>query len=322
METIMEDKIRLGVSSCLLGNLVRFDGGHQHDRYITGTLGNYVDFVPVCPEVECGMSIPREAMRLVGEAESPRLVTSRSNVDMTDQMLSWIPQELEKLEAEDLDGFIFKNRSPSSGMERVKVYPASGKGMAEKKGVGIFARAFMEHFPNLPVEEDGRLHDLILRENFIERIFVHRRWRRLLAEKKTVGGLVEFHTRHKLLIMAHGEKIYREMGPLVAKAKQIPADELYQRYEQLLMSALKLRCTLKNHSNVLMHLLGYFKKNLSADEKQEVLEIIDQYRAGLVPLIVPITLINHYVRKYNQEYLAEQYYLNPHPIELKLRNHA
>lgn len=318
----MEDKIRLGVSSCLLGNMVRFDGGHQHDRYITGTLGNYVDFVPVCPEVECGMSIPREALRLVGDPKFPRLVTSRTNIDHTEQMQRWAVNRLKTLENEDLDGFIFKNRSPSSGMERVKVYPAGGKGMAEKKGVGIFARAFMEHFPNLPVEEDGRLHDLILRENFIERIFVHRRWRVLLAEKKTVGGLVEFHTRHKLLIMAHSQKIYREMGPLVAKAKQIPADELFQSYENLLMSALKLRCTLKKHCNVLLHLLGYFKKYISADEKQELLEIIEQYKGGLVPLIVPITLINHYVRKYNQEYLAGQFYLHPHPLELKLRNHA
>jgi len=318
----MEDRIRLGVSSCLLGNMVRFDGGHQHDRYITGTLGNYVDFVPVCPEVECGMPIPREALRLVGDPDTPRLVTSRTNVDHTDQMLRWAAGRLKALEAENLDGFIFKNRSPSSGMERVKVYPASGKGMAEKKGVGIFARAFMEHFPTLPVEEDGRLHDIILRENFIERIFVHRRWRKLLAEQKSVGALVEFHTRHKMLIMAHSEKIYREMGPLVAKAKQIPEDELYQSYENLLMSALSLRCTLKKHGNVLLHLLGYFKKDLSADEKQEVLEIIDQYKAGLVPLIVPVTLINHFVRKYGQEYLAKQYYLNPHPLELKLRNHA
>lgn len=226
------------------------------------------------------------------------------------------------LEAEDLDGFIFKSRSPSSGMERVKVYPESGKGMAEKKGVGIFARAFMDKFPNLPVEEDGRLHDIILRENFIERIFVHRRWRNLLAENRTVGGLVKFHTRHKLLLLSHSEKVYREMGRLVANATTIPQDELFASYESQLLSALKLRSTLRKHTNVLHHLLGYFKKQLSADEKQEVLEIIERFKQGLIPLIVPVTLINHYVRKYGQEYLAEQYYLNPHPLELKLRNHA
>lgn len=318
----MENRIRLGISSCLMGNMVRFDGGHQHDRYLTGTLGIYVDYVPVCPEVECGMPIPRESLRLVGDPESPRLVTSRSNVDHTEQMQSWAAGRVKQLESENLDGFIFKNRSPSSGMERVKVYPASGKGMAEKKGVGMFARAFMDHFPNLPVEEDGRLHDPILRENFIERIFVHRRWRHLLTEAKSVGALVQFHTRHKLLLLSHSETIYREMGRLVASAKQIPEDELYSQYESQLMAALKLRCTPKKHTNVLLHLLGYFKKQISSDEKQEVIEIVEKFKDGLIPLIVPITMINHYVRKYDQEYLAEQYYLNPHPLELKLRNHA
>jgi uncharacterized protein YbgA (DUF1722 family)/uncharacterized protein YbbK (DUF523 family) len=318
----MEDKIRLGISSCLLGNPVRFDGGHKHDRFLTDTLGQYVDYVPVCPEVECGMPIPREALRLVGDPGSPRLVTSRTQVDHTQQMLDWAAKRLSLLENENIDGFIFKNRSPSSGMERVKVYPASGKGMAEKIGVGIFARAFIEHFPNLPVEEEGRLHDAILRENFIERIFVHRRWRTLIAENQTAGGLVHFHTRHKLLLFSHSEKIYREMGRLVANAKHTPQDELFNNYEQLLMSALKLRCTLKKHTNVLQHLMGYFKKDLSTDEKQELLEIIDRFKAGYIPLIVPVTLLNHFVRKYGQEYLTEQYYLNPHPLELKLRNHA
>ncbi|WP_136808941.1 YbgA family protein [Desulfosediminicola flagellatus] len=318
----MDNRIRLGISSCLMGNMVRFDGGHQHDKYLTGTLGVYVEYVPVCPEVECGMSIPRESLRLVGDPESPRLVTSRSNIDHTEQMQNWASGRVKQLESEQLDGFIFKNRSPSSGMERVKVYPASGKGMAEKKGVGMFARAFMEHFPNLPVEEDGRLHDPVLRENFIERIFVHRRWRQLLTEKKSVGALIQFHTHHKLLLLSHSEKIYREMGRLVASAKHIPEDELYSQYESHLMTALKLRCTLKKHTNVLLHLLGYFKKKISADEKQELIEIIDRFKDGMIPLIVPITMINHYVRKYDQEYLAKQYYLNPHPIELKLRNHA
>lgn len=318
----MEDRIRLGISSCLLGNLVRFDGGHQHDRYLTGTLGQYAEYVPVCPEVECGMPIPRESLRLIGDPDSPRLVTSRTGIDHTGQMQTWAAGRVKALETEDLDGFIFKNRSPSSGMERVKVYPASGKGMAEKKGVGMFARAFMEHFPNLPVEEDGRLHDIVLRENFIERIFVHKRWRKLLKEEHTIGGLVKFHTNHKLLLLAHSEKIYRQMGRLVADAKNTPEEELYSTYETQLMAALKLRCTLKKHTNVLLHLLGYFKKQISADEKQEVIEIIARFKEGHIPLIVPITMINHYVRKYDQEYLAQQYYLNPHPLELKLRNHA
>ena len=316
----MDEKTRLGISSCLLGNPVRFDGGHKHDRFLTDTLGRYADYIPVCPEVECGMPIPREALRLVGTPEAPRLVTSRTNIDHTEQMQQWAEKRLRLLAEEQLDGFIFKSRSPSSGMERVKVY--TNKGMPEKNGIGIFARAFMERFPNLPVEEEGRLHDPILRENFIERIFVHRRWRRLLAEKRTVGALVQFHTSHKLLLFSHSEKIYRDLGRLVAQARKIPDYELFNQYEQQLMAALKLRCTLKKHTNVLMHILGYFKKMLTSDEKQELLTIIDNFKEGLIPLIVPVTLINHYVRKYNEEYLADQYYLNPHPLELKLRNHA
>lgn len=316
----MEEKIRLGISSCLLGNPVRFDGGHKHDRYLTGTLGQYVDYIPVCPEVECGMSIPRESLRLVGDPESPRLVTTKTKVDYTQQMTSWAKQRVTQLEDEQLDGFIFKSRSPSSGMERVKVYTDGG--MPVKKGSGMFARIFMDHFPNLPVEEEGRLHDPILRENFIERIFVHRRWRKLLANERSVGALVQFHTRHKLLLFSHSEKIYREMGRLVAQAKDMEETALFSTYEQQLMAALKLRCTLKKHTNVLMHMLGYFKKQLSSDEKQELLERIDQHKQGLLPLIVPVTLFNHYVRKYDQEYLREQLYLNPHPLELKLRNHS
>lgn len=316
----MADKIRLGISSCLMGNLVRYDGGHQHDRYLTETLGSYVEYVPVCPEVECGLGIPRESMRLVGDPESPRLLTSRSGIDHTERMRAWAKERLKELAEENLDGFIFKKDSPSSGMERVKVYGAHG--MARKVGVGIFARSFIEAYPSLPVEEDGRLHDPGLRENFIERIFAHRRWRRLLAENPGTGDLVAFHTTHKMLILSHSEKIYREMGRLVAQARTLAKDELFSTYGRLLMEALRRQSTLKKHTNVLMHMLGYFKKQLSADEKVEILEIIERFKMGYLPLIVPVTLLNHYVRKYGEAYLAGQFYLNPHPLELKLRNHA
>ncbi len=316
------DKVRLGISSCLLGNRVRYDGGHQHDRYLTDTLGAYVEYVPVCPEVECGLPIPREALRLTGDPAAPRLLTSRSGHDHTDQMLAWAGGRLDQLANEELDGFVFKSRSPSSGMERIKVYPAGGQGMPQNKGVGIFARCFMSRFPLLPVEDDGRLCDPELRENFIERIFVHRRWRELVAGGRQRGALVQFHTAHKLLIFAHSEKIYRQMGSLVAAAKTMTGEELYAAYEGQLMTALSLRTTLNKHTNVLHHLLGYFKKELSADEKNELLEIVERFKTGYLPLIVPVTMINHYVRKYGQEYLAGQYYLNPHPLELKLRNHA
>jgi uncharacterized protein YbgA (DUF1722 family) len=227
-------------------------------------------------------------------------------------MLTWANKRVKELEKEDLCGFIFKSDSPSSGMERVKVYNETG--MPEKKGIGMFARVFMNHFSLIPVEEEGRLHDPKLRENFIERIFTLKRWRELRSGKAGLGGLVDFHTRNKLLVLAHSEKHYRAMGKLVAAGKTIPMQSLYGQYETLLMEALSLKTTVKKNANVLYHLMGYFKNELSADEKQELMEIFDQYRAGYIPLIVPVTLINHYVRKYQQPYLAKQTYLNPHPL--------
>ena len=317
----MEQTIKIGVSSCLLGKEVRYNGGHSHDRYITGTLGQYFTFVDVCPEVEAGFGIPRETLRLVGDPESPRLLTSRTGKDFTDTMLKWAQKRVQELAQENLCGFIFKSKSPSSGMERVKVYTEQGF-PGSNKGVGLFARAFMASFPLVPVEEEGRLHDAALRENFIERIFALKRWRRVVEEKKDRGSIVAFHTEHKLQIMSHSQQHYREMGRLVARVKEIPLGSLYEQYEALLMQALALKATVKKNVNVLQHMAGYFKKELSRDEKQELQEVIEQYHRNYTPLIVPVTLINHYVRKYDQEYLKNQSYLNPHPIELKLRNRA
>jgi uncharacterized protein YbgA (DUF1722 family)/uncharacterized protein YbbK (DUF523 family) len=313
-------KIRLGISQCLLGEPVRYDGGHKLDRFLTETLGQYVEYVPVCPEVECGMPVPREAMHLEGEVESPRLVTIKTRMDKTDQMIAWAEKRVLELEKEKLMGFIFKSDSPSSGMERVKVY--NEKSMSVRKGVGIFARHFMKHFPLLPVEEEGRLHDPGLRENFIERVFSLARWRELVDGRENHGALVEFHTKHKLLVLSHSVGHYQEMGRLVARAKSLPIKSILEEYQREFMEALKLRATPKKHVNVLMHMVGYFKNQLSSDEKAEILEIIEQYRQELVPLIVPITLVNHYVRKYDQPYLRGQYYLHPHPIEMRLRNHV
>lgn len=315
-----EERIRLGISTCLLGENVRFDGGHKLDHFLTDTLGAYVEYVPVCPEVECGLGVPRESMRLVGDPDAPRLVTTRTNMDLTERMTSWAETRVRQLEKEDLCGFIFKSDSPSSGLERVRVY--NEKGMPIKKGVGLFARRFTDHFPLIPVEEEGRLHDPHLRENFIERIFALMRWRQLLKKKWKLADLVAFHTEHKLLVLAHSEKHYRLMGKLVANGKNLPTGELLSNCETLLMEALRLRSTVQKNVNVLQHLMGYFKTQLSAAEKQELLEVIQQYRSGYLPLIVPVTLINHYVRKYEQPYLSQQVYLNPHPVALKLRNHA
>jgi len=316
----MLTKIRLGISSCLLGEKVRYDGGQKLDHFITETLGKFVEFVPVCPEVECGLGIPREAMHLSSSPEGPRLVTIRTQVDHTERMRAWAQKRVVELEQEDLCGFIFKSDSPSSGMERVKIY--SGKGMADKTGVGLFAQEFMQHFPLLPVEEEGRLHDPGLRENFLESLFTMKRWRETRALGTKRGHLVDFHTRHKLLIMSHSPKHYGLLGKLVAQMKEIPLPEMYERYQTLLMEALRLKTTIKKNANVLLHVMGYFKKNLSQAEKEELLGIVNNYQKGYIPLIVPVTLLNHYMWKYDQTYLKSQYYLDPHPLELKLRNHV
>lgn len=317
--TMTTNKIPIGVSSCLLGNEVRYNGGHQRDRYITDTLSQYFDFVPVCPEIECGLPVPRESMRLVGDPDAPRLVTTKSGVDHTERMTNWAAKRVKELEEEGLCGFIFKSKSPSSGMERVKVYGKNNSPMSV--GVGMFARAFMEHFPLLPVEEEGRLHDMALRENFIESVFVCQRWRKILAEP-TPAHIVTFHTDHKMLLRSHSEKHYRELGRIAATAGSAEPEELLLSYQKTFLAALKLPPTVNKHVNVLHHIVGYFKKMLTGDEKQELLEVIDNYKQQHLPLIVPITLLNHYARKYGIDYLQEQHYLNPHPIELKLRNHA
>jgi uncharacterized protein YbgA (DUF1722 family)/uncharacterized protein YbbK (DUF523 family) len=314
------EKIKLGISTCLLGENVRFDGGHKLDRYLTDTLGQFVEYVPVCPEMECGFGVPRESFRLVGDPENPRLVTTRTNQDHTERMAEWAKRRVGELEKEDLCGYIFKGGSPSSGMERVKVYDRNG--VPSKVGVGLFARIFMNHFTLLPVEEEGRLHDPRLRENFIERIFALKRWRDGLKEKQSLNALIAFHTRNKLLLLAHSPQHHRQMGKLVAAGKELPLRELYARYQDIFLEALRLKTTNKKHTNVLMHMLGYFKEQLSAVEKQEMLELIEQYRLESLPLVVPMTMMSHYVRKYDETYLKEQTYLQPHPAELNLRNHV
>ena len=313
----METKFKIGISSCLLGNPVRWNEGHKLDRFLTNTLGQFVEYVPVCPEVEAGFGVPRESVRLVGDPENPRMITFKSKTDLTDQMKCWAKKRVRELEKEDLCGFIFKSDSPSSGMIRIKVY--SDKGMPRKVGVGMFAKVFMDHFTRIPVEDDGRLHNPAIRENFIERIFSLKRWRDIAAKSPRIGKLVDFHSRNKLLLLSHSQKHYRLMGKLVANGKKLTPRKLFDQYEQLLLEALALNTTAKKNNNVLQHLMGYFKKQLTADEKQELLEVFEQYRKGYVPLLVPLTLINHYVRKYDQPYLKIQTYLNPHPVELKLR---
>ncbi|HCF06418.1 MAG TPA: DUF1722 domain-containing protein [Desulfomicrobiaceae bacterium] len=312
--------IRLGISRCLLGHPVRYDGGHKHDPFLTQTLGQYVHYVPVCPEVECGLPVPREAMRLVRTPQGVRLVTQKTGIDHTDRMLAWAAPRLDALEEEGLCGFIFKSKSPSSGMERVKIYGDTGQ--VVDHGSGIFAGLFMARFPLLPVEEEGRLHDPLLRENFIDRIFCLQRFRESVEKEPSLGALVQFHACHKLQILSHSTEHYRALGRLVAHAKGQPLAEVVRAYRELLLAALRLKATVPKNRNVLQHIMGYFKLDLTHEEKRELEDIIRQYARGILPLIVPVTLLSHYARKYEVRYLLEQTYLNPHPLELKLRNHA
>jgi uncharacterized protein YbgA (DUF1722 family)/uncharacterized protein YbbK (DUF523 family) len=312
--------IRILISSCLLGDKVRYDGGHKRDEYLVETLGKFVRYIPICPEVECGLPVPREAMRLAGDPAAPRLVTIKGGIDHTDRMTAWARKRLRELADLDLCGYICKRDSPSSGMERVKVYGPSG--IPSNVGAGMFTKAFLEYFPLIPTEEEGRLQDPVLREMFIERVFTLRRFRDLLARGKFRGGLVEFHTDHKLLLLSHGREHYSELGRLVARAKEVPLDELFARYQQTLMEALAHSATVKKCSDVMLHMVGHFKTLLDAAEKRELLELINQYRTRMIPLIVPVTLLRHYVRKYDVAYLRRQVFLNPHPIELMLRNHV
>lgn len=313
-------KIRLGVSACLLGQKVRYDGQHKLDHYITDILGQFAEFVPVCPEVECGLPVPREAMHLSGDIDSPRLVTSHTGIDHTERMNSWIAGKLEALDKEKLCGFIFKSKSPSSGRYCVKVFGADG--IPVKKGVGLFARAFCERFLLIPVEEEGRLNDSALRENFIDKVMVFSRWREYVENDGSAQGLVEFHSRHKYMLMAHSSDSVKELGRIVAAQNRKNQAETKDNYLAALMKALDYKVTPKKNRNVMMHIMGYFKTNLSAYEKQELLDLINGYVDGLFPMLSPLTLLRHYTRKYNSEFLLQQYYLNPSVEELQLKYHV
>jgi uncharacterized protein YbgA (DUF1722 family)/uncharacterized protein YbbK (DUF523 family) len=313
--------VKILVSACLLGEKVRYDGGHKRDLFLNETLGPFVEWVRICPEVDCGLPVPREAMRLSGDPDRPRLVTNRTGIDHTERMERWAKDRLEELSLLDLCGYICKKDSPSSGMERVKVYGGGG-GVPARTGAGVFTRIFMERFPRIPVEEEGRLTDPVLREMFVERVFCLRRFRDLLARPLSRGALVDFHTDHKLLLLSHDRGHYEELGRLVAGAKTLPLGTLYAKYEEFFMAALARKATPRKCADVLSHMMGYLRKMLSSTEKQEMIELIDQYRRQLVPLVVPVTLIRHYVRKYDVAYLARQVFLHPHPVELMLRNHV
>lgn len=312
--------LRLGISRCLLGDEVRFDGGHKRDNFLTDVFGRYVEWVPVCPEVEAGLGTPREAMRLVGDPREPRLVTIKSGTDHTRALDTMTTNRITELKKLDLSGFVFKRGSPSCGVERVRVYTEHG--MPSHNGVGIFSRAFVEQFPLIPVEEEGRLCDAPLRENFIERVFCYRRYQDLLQNGVTRQAVVRFHTIHKYLLLAHSTQHCQQLGRLVGQAEHHRPKELALKYGELFMKALAVKATVRKHVNVLQHILGYFKTRLGASQKAELLGVISDYHQGLTPLIVPLTLIKHYVHLFEVGYIREQVYLNPHPKELMLRNHV
>jgi uncharacterized protein YbgA (DUF1722 family)/uncharacterized protein YbbK (DUF523 family) len=298
---------------------VRFDGGHKKDEFLVSQFGRYVEWVPVCPEFEIGLGVPRESLRLVAGAKGPRLVAPRSGLDHTQKMNDWAKQKVRQLVDQGLCGYVLKRGSPSCGLERVKMY--SGSGFLNREGRGLFAAGLVEAFSNLPMEEEGRLNNPRLRENFVSRAFSCKRWMDLQREGLTYGRIMKFHERHKFLLMAHEQAGMRRMGNLLGRAgRSTPAKQLGKDYFDAFCEVMCHTPTRRNHTNVLQHIAGYFSEQMNTDDRAELAEVIDRYRRDHVPLIVPITLIRHYVRKFDVVYLKNQVYLDPHPDELKLLN--
>ncbi len=314
-----DSKPRIAISACLIGQAVRYNGGHKRDTYITGPLSAYFDYQPLCPESEIGMGIPRPPIRLVGDIQRPRAVgVEDASMDVTDSLAAFAVAKADSLA--QVDGAVLKKDSPSCGMERVKVYPQQRQGPGVRKGQGVFARILMEKRPNLPVEEEGRLHDPVLRENFINRVYAYRRWRLLRTEGLTPKGLLAFHADHKYLLMAHSQAAYQRLGRSLSDLSAIDIETLADDYITEFMQTLRRRVNRKRHCNVLQHIMGYLKRSIDADDKAELLDRIEAYRRGEVPLVVPITLLRHYFRRHPDPYMARQIYLQPHPDELGLRN--
>ena len=315
-----DGEIRIGVSRCLMGEAVRYDGGHKRSRFVTETLAPFVRYIPVCPEVEMGMSTPREAIRLVRGEGGPRLISLKSETDYTSNMWEFSEGKIEEIRDLNLHGYILKKDSPSCGIFRVRVYGTGGA--PSRDGRGVFAGALAEAIPDLPMEEEGRLNDAALRENFIERVFAYQRLKALFSGSWRITDLVAFHTSEKLLLLAHDSKTYLELGRLVAGAKGIVREDIVSNYPSLFMHVLTRLATPRKHANVLQHMAGHLKKLLDAKSKAELNQVVEDFRLGLVPLIVPVTLFRHFVRLHDLPYLADQTYLSPHPKELMLRNHV
>ena len=318
MTSEADNKPKLGVSSCLLGFQVRHDGGHKHDGYLTGTLGKFFEFVPVCPEAEIGLGTPRESLHLEGDPEDIRVRGNKTpGLDVTD-LLRELGNKMGH-QLSDLSGYILKSRSPSCGMERVARRPRVDQ-PGVRDGVGQYATTFMKTQPLLPIEEEGRLNDPQLRENFFERVFVYHRWRQCNTVGVTAHVLINFHASHKLLILSHGSDLLRNLGQLVAGVNKKSIEETSQAYITTLMRTIRRPAARKGHTNVLQHMQGYLKKQIGQADRAELVEVIESYRLGRVPLVVPLTLLRHHFRRYPNSYIEQQVYLNPHPPELMLRN--
>ena len=309
--------IRIGVSACLLGNQVRFDGGHKRSRFVTDSLTEHFQLVAFCPEVAIGMGIPRQPIRLLRDGDGVQAIGVRdSGLNVTQPLRDYGKQVAGSLD--QLCGFIFKKDSPSCGMTRVKVY--NDKGMAERSGTGLFAREIMQADPLLPVEEEGRLNDATLCDNFITRVYVYARWKALLENGLSKAGLLDFHANHKLLALAHSNVVYRELGRLLSDLDGVNLATVADSYIDQLMQSLQQPATRKRHTNVLQHLLGYLKRDLGPAHRADLAGSIDAYRRGDYPLVVPIRLLQHYFSIYQYPYITRQVYLNPYPQSLHLRN--
>jgi len=316
--TITSPKPLVGVSACLLGQNVRYDGGNKHDAFLNGPLSTYVEYVPVCPETGIGLGVPRRTIRLVGDPQRPRAVgTDDPAMDVTSRLETFADSQRGGFSS--LSGFVLKKNSPSCGMERVKVYNEATN-QAVRKGSGIFARMLMQQFPLLPVEEEGRLNDAVLRENFINRVFVLHRWMELQAKGMSRGDLIEFHSAHKYLVMAHSQAAYQRLGKMLSDLSGDRLQRISSLYIEELMPALKRRVNRKRHVNVLQHIMGYLKRDIDSADKAELLESIESYQRQEVSLVVPLTLLRHYFRRFPDPYMEKQVYLQPHPRNLGLRN--
>ena len=311
------ERPRIGISSCLLGQKVRYDGTAKRDRWIVDQLGTFVDYRPVCPEVAIGLGTPRPPIRLVGTPEATRVVgVEDPSVDVTEALEDFALNTAAQLA--DISGYVFMSKSPSCGMERVRLY--TSKGHAEKTGVGAYARVLMQSLPNLPCEEEGRLHDPMLRENFVNRVFTYRRWQSLRSAGLTAKSVIDFHARHKYMVMAHSQAAHERMGRLLSHLKGVDLEAVADAYEAELMAALKRRAGRKRNANALQHIQGYLKDRIDGGDKQELSESIEAYRREEVPLVVPMKLLRHYFRRNPDHYIDRQWYLDPYPESLGLRN--